>query len=139
MPISWAMDGRRQPWEVSISSPGWPDRGPSQVWGAYTDFINPYHQSSLIMAALLYRRRTGKGVYIDESPIRVRAEIFKGRTFWIIPSTDVSPIVWAIEAPMVFPHGVFRCRGEDRWVAISVFTDEELDRLLPGDREARME
>ena len=23
------------------------------------------------------------------------------------------------------PHGAYRCRGEDRWVAISVFTDEE--------------
>ena len=23
------------------------------------------------------------------------------------------------------PHGVYRCKGEDRWVAIAVFTDEE--------------
>jgi benzylsuccinate CoA-transferase BbsF subunit len=27
--------------------------------------------------------------------------------------------------PAAAPHGAFRCRGEDRWCAIAVFTDEE--------------
>jgi len=27
--------------------------------------------------------------------------------------------------PYAAPHGAYRCRGEDRWCAIAVFTDEE--------------
>ena len=27
--------------------------------------------------------------------------------------------------PHAAPHGAYRCRGEDRWCAIAVFTDEE--------------
>jgi benzylsuccinate CoA-transferase BbsF subunit len=28
-------------------------------------------------------------------------------------------------SPNAAPHGVYRCKGDDRWCAISVFTDEE--------------
>ena len=103
---------------------GWPDRGPSQVWGAYTDFINPYHQSSLIMAALLYRHRTGKGVYIDESQFECGLKFLRP---YILDYTVNGRVAKRMgnRSPHGVPHGVFRCRGEDRWVAIAVFTDEQ--------------
>jgi benzylsuccinate CoA-transferase BbsF subunit len=31
--------------------------------------------------------------------------------------------------PCGAPHGIYRCKGEDRWCAIAVFTDEEWDRF----------
>ena len=38
---------------------------------------------------------------------------------------------------LMAPHGCFRCRGDDRWVAIAVETDEEWEalRLAIGDPE----
>lgn len=103
---------------------GWPDRGPSQVWGAYTDFINPYHQSSVLMAALLYRRRTGKGVYIDESQFECGLKFLRP---YILDYTVNGRVAARMgnRCPYGAPHGVFRCQGEDRWVAIAVFKDEE--------------
>ena len=44
---------------------GWPDRDPAPPYGAYTDFIAPRFAATVLMAALDYRRRTGKGQYID--------------------------------------------------------------------------
>jgi crotonobetainyl-CoA:carnitine CoA-transferase CaiB-like acyl-CoA transferase len=46
---------------------GWPDRPPSGPFGAYTDYIAPRFGAIAVLAALDYRRRTGKGQYIDQS------------------------------------------------------------------------
>jgi len=46
---------------------GWPDRGPAYIYGAYTDFISPFFLVCALVAALDYRRRTGKGMYLDQS------------------------------------------------------------------------
>jgi crotonobetainyl-CoA:carnitine CoA-transferase CaiB-like acyl-CoA transferase len=46
---------------------GWPDLEPAMIYGAYTDFITPYFGAAAVAAALDYRRRTGKGQYIDLS------------------------------------------------------------------------
>ena len=103
---------------------GWPDREPSQVWGAYTDFINPYHQSSVIMAALLYRQRTGKGVYIDESQFECGLKFLRPAILDYTVNGRVAKRM-GNRNPQGAPHGVFKCRGEDRWVAIAVFSDED--------------
>jgi benzylsuccinate CoA-transferase BbsF subunit len=103
---------------------GWPDRYPSPIFGAYTDFINHRLTSLLIMGALDYRRRTGKGQYIDQSQ-------FEGALQFLAP-----PILdYAINRrvmermgnrdPYAAPHGAYPCRGEDRWCVIAVFTDRE--------------
>ncbi|HXW83885.1 MAG TPA: CoA transferase, partial [Candidatus Binataceae bacterium] len=46
---------------------GWPDRPPAGPFGAYTDYVSPRFTAIAILAALEYRRRTGKGQYIDQS------------------------------------------------------------------------
>lgn len=45
----------------------WPDRAPVLVSTALPDFISPWYLCSLVIAALDYRRRTAKGLYIDMS------------------------------------------------------------------------
>ena len=46
---------------------GWPDREPSIVYGAYTDFIAHHFASAAVLAALDHRARTGEGQHIDIS------------------------------------------------------------------------
>ena len=48
---------------------GWPDRGPSLVWGAYTDFVSIPLGAAFLIAALDYQHRTGKGQHLDMSQI----------------------------------------------------------------------
>jgi len=103
---------------------GWPDREPSSLPGAYTDFITPYFAISALMAALDYRRRTGKGQYIEvsqyEAGIHFLAPVILD---WVVNGRE--PIRRGNRCNYAAPHGVYRCRGYERWCAIAVFTDEE--------------
>ncbi len=107
---------------------GWPDRDPTGPYGPYTDTTLPHVGVAAIMAALIHRRRTGKGTHIDISQFETALNF-------------ISPILldYAINHRVAtrkgnrcsysVPHGVYRCRGEDRWCAIAVFSDEEWGRL----------
>jgi len=111
---------------------GWPDRVPIGVSTAYTDFMGPYYTVMAAIGALLYRQRTGKGQLLDLSQYEC------GLSF-LIPSlleytaNGKVPERKGNLCPYAAPHGVYRCRGEDRWCAIGVFSDEEwkaLSRLI---------
>lgn len=103
---------------------GFPDRGPAPCHGAYVDYITARFMPSLILAAIDYRRRTGKGQFIDNSILENTAY------FFALPVMDyvINGRVWnrmGNRHPYACPHGAFRCQGDDRWVAIAVFTEEE--------------
>jgi benzylsuccinate CoA-transferase BbsF subunit len=103
---------------------GWPDRDPSLLCGAYTDSIAGRFGAVALLAALDYRRRTGKGQYIDVSQFEAGAQ------FLAPPLLDyeVNRRVLGRNGnrhPFAAPHGAYRCRGEDRWCAIAVCNDEE--------------
>lgn len=107
---------------------GWPDREPAGVPFAYTDWINPRFGVSAIMAALDYRRRTGKGQCIDQSQLESTLHFFAP----VIMDYAVNGRVLERNGnhlSYAAPHGAYRCRGEDRWVAIAIFTDEEWQRF----------
>ncbi len=103
---------------------GWPDREPSTPAGAYTDFISPYFAVSTLMAALDYRRRTGKGQYIEisqfEAGIHFMAPVMLD---WVVNGRE--PVRKGNRCDYASPHGVYRCLGHERWCAIAVFTDDE--------------
>ena len=46
---------------------GWPDRSPTGPYGSYTDCVAPRFTIASILAALEYRRRTGRGQYVEIS------------------------------------------------------------------------
>lgn len=107
---------------------GYPDRDISPPFGAYSDFINMRFAAAHLLAALEYRRRTGRGVHLDQSQYECALHF-------------VSPLLmdYAVNGriferngnhlPYAVPHGVYPCKGDDRWVAISVFTDDEWRRF----------
>jgi len=108
---------------------GWADRGPCMVYGAYTDMLTPAVGASLITASLDYRRRTGKGQWIDLSqfeigvnylPVAVLDYAVNGRVASRCGNQDARAC----------PHAVYPCTGDDRWIAIAVFTDEEWGALV---------
>ena len=103
---------------------GWPDRMPTPPWGAYTDIVSPRFNSVMIMAALDYRRRTGKGQWIDQSQLESSLHLMAPTIMDYLVNRRIlkrngNRLAYAA------PHGVFPCQGDDRWVTISVFTDEE--------------
>ena len=102
----------------------WPDfSGPN-----LPDFLTPYSAFGLTVAALLYRRRTGKGVWIDLA----QRELAVAAIGDVVMDYSMNG---RCQPPMAnrhlkhAPHGVFRCTGRDRWVAIAVRNDDEWGRL----------
>jgi crotonobetainyl-CoA:carnitine CoA-transferase CaiB-like acyl-CoA transferase len=102
---------------------GWPDRPPAWV-GTYTDFVAPRYNIIAILGALEYRRRTGKGQFLDMSQYEPGLQ-FQATS--ILDYTVNRRIAGRMgnQSPYAAPHNAYRCQGEDRWCAIAVFTDDE--------------
>jgi benzylsuccinate CoA-transferase BbsF subunit len=104
---------------------GWPDGGPLPVGvSAYTDCISPRFASAALIAALDYRNKTGKGQLLDLSQ-------FETTLYFIMPaileyiSSGREPSRTGNSHPSAAPHGVYPCKGDDRWCTIAVFSDEQ--------------
>ncbi len=106
---------------------GWPDRGPAWV-GTYTDFVAPRYNIIAILGALEYRRRTGKGQFLDMSQYEPSLQF---QSTAILDYTINRRVAGRMgnRSPYAAPHNAYRCQGEDRWCAISVFTDDEWQRF----------
>ena len=103
---------------------GWPDRPPVPPSTYYTDQLNPMFAALALLAALDYKRRTGKGQYIDHSQIETGINYMTPLILdYQANSREMKPD--GNRHPFAAPHGVYRCLGQDRWVAIAVMSDEE--------------
>jgi crotonobetainyl-CoA:carnitine CoA-transferase CaiB-like acyl-CoA transferase len=134
---------------------GYPDAAPIAPGQAYTDYVvNPHHSAFVLMAALHYRKRTGKGQYIDlaqyESIIHTTGSA-------VLEYTALGQVRTRMgnRSPYASPQGIYACRPEvwqdqllERWCVISVANDDEwralcgvLDRAALADdpRFATME
>ncbi|MBI3786254.1 MAG: CoA transferase [Deltaproteobacteria bacterium] len=104
---------------------GWP---PMHVGISYGDPTGGLHGAFAVLAALLYRQRTGKGQFIDlsqqETSIAVLPEGVLAQTM-----NGEQPPRSGNRDPWMAPHGVFRCAGEQRWVSLAVRNDKEWHRL----------
>ena len=103
---------------------GWPDRPPSGPWGAYTDFITPRFGVAALSAALLHRQRTGLGQQIDLSQIECGIRFLEPLILDFAATGRVATRLGQ-GSPSLDPHGVFACRGENRFVAVGVETSAE--------------
>lgn len=103
---------------------GWPDRQPGRPYGAYTDYISPGFNVATLIAALEYRRRTGRGQRIEQSQCETALHFLSP----LIMDYMINGRIVRREGNRLSyaaPHGVFPCLGDDRWVAIAVFTEAE--------------
>ena len=103
---------------------GYPDRTPLPLFNNYSDFIAPWYLTMAVLAALLYRRKTGKGVYLDQSQVEAGVTML---TPLVLDYTVNGRIGGRIGThdPYMCPHNAYPCQGDDRWVVIAVRTDEE--------------
>ncbi|HWP66841.1 MAG TPA: CoA transferase, partial [Candidatus Limnocylindria bacterium] len=81
-----------------------------------------------VLAALEHRRRTGRGQLIDLAQTETAAFLL-GEAYLEGPTTGRPAAPSGNRVPYACPHGVFPCRGADRWVAIAVVSDEQWRRL----------
>ncbi len=103
---------------------GWPDREPLSFGVPYTDVIAPRFGVAALMAALVHRKKTGKGQLIDLSQLETSLH-FIAPTMLAFFENGEEGKRNGNHSSYAAPHGVYRCKGDDRWCAICVYTDEE--------------
>ena len=101
---------------------GWPDRHPVNPYGAYTDFIGPRFAVASILAGLDYRNRTGEGLHLDMSQLEAALQ-FSVPLLLDRALNDNERERRGNRDPQMAPHGVYPCRGDDRWIAIACASD----------------
>ena len=92
--------------------------------GVYPDHLGFIMGPTLMVAALLNSRRTGKGVTIDLAQIEGTAYSL-GTTYLETSVNGDDPKPRGNHYGEAAPHGCYRCHGDDRWCVISVRDDEE--------------
>jgi crotonobetainyl-CoA:carnitine CoA-transferase CaiB-like acyl-CoA transferase len=103
---------------------GYPDGYPCAPVSAYTDHYCPPIWLTSIVAALTYKKMTGKGQYICCSAHEGGVE-----------SLDSILLDYMVNGhqqtrrgnrhPYAVPHGVYPTKGQDKWIAVAIFNDEE--------------
>jgi benzylsuccinate CoA-transferase BbsF subunit len=92
--------------------------------GVYPDHLGFVMGPTLLVAALLNSRRTGKGVTIDLAQIEGTAAVL-GTTYLETSVNGDDPQPKGNHYAAAAPHGCYRCQGEDRWCVISARDDDE--------------
>jgi len=104
---------------------GYPDSDPTTTTGVvWMDPLSGMTMAFAVIMALHHRNKTGEGQFIEfaqiENMIHHTGDVLMNYTM----NKEVQGTI-GNRHPTAAPHGVYRCKGENRWVAISVFTDEE--------------
>jgi crotonobetainyl-CoA:carnitine CoA-transferase CaiB-like acyl-CoA transferase len=113
---------------------GLPEKEPSG-WGlSYMDNMAAYFNSAALLMAIWNRLRSGLGTEIDVAAVEVGVGLLGPIILDVTVNGHTSrrpdyPTGNRLEYPDAAPHGVYPCRGDDRWVAIAVFDDDEWEHL----------
>ncbi|MDT3444392.1 CoA transferase [Pseudofrankia sp. BMG5.37] len=113
---------------------GLPGREPSG-WGlSYMDNQAAYYNSAALLMAILHREQTGEGTEIDMAAVEIGISMLGPDLLDASANSRPTrrpdfPTGNRLQYPHAAPHGVYPCAGDDRWVAIAVFDDDEWDRM----------
>jgi crotonobetainyl-CoA:carnitine CoA-transferase CaiB-like acyl-CoA transferase len=89
---------------------------------AYGDAVGGLNACSAMLVALLHRRRTGEGQFIDLSQVQCMLPFTAAWAIAQSANGRVAPRA-GNRHPLFVPHGVFPCAGADKWVLIAVTDD----------------
>ncbi len=109
---------------------------------AYADVNSALHGAFTVLAALYYRKRTGKGQFIEMAQLEAVVGIAGEAVMEYVMNGNVLGTMGNFY-PTMCPHNNYRCADEDKWVSIAVRTEDEWQGLCRamGDpawaREAR--
>ena len=103
---------------------GYIDGHPRILGGVIPDPLSGTYSNFAILAALYHRKRTGQGQFIDLAMYEAMMTL--------IPEAVIDFTLNGIEPQRTgnrdrtkAPHGIYRCKTADSWLAVSVETDEE--------------
>lgn len=106
----------------------YPDEPPTGPGTSYADHVAGLTACLALLSALEYRHRTGEGQYIDVSQVEAMSSLLGSAILdYSVSGRQIEPV--GNSSDKAAPHGVYRCRGDDRWCAIAIFTEDEWQRF----------
>ncbi|MGC1397219.1 CaiB/BaiF CoA transferase family protein [Candidatus Binatus sp.] len=108
---------------------GWPDREPAGPFGPWTDAVTPRFIVASILAALHRRSRTGTGSYIDVAQAEAGIQFMLPAYYECAANGAIPERRGVAGSPLQVPQGLFRCSGEDRWIAIDASAPNHWEAL----------
>jgi benzylsuccinate CoA-transferase BbsF subunit len=106
-----------------VDMTGEPGEEPVGPYSAYTDFIAAPLLLSAVLLALEHRDATGEGQHVDQS--HVASSAYFAAPELVNAQLGEPPRRSGNRRSHVCPNGAFPCRGEDRWCALSVESDDQ--------------
>ena len=95
---------------------------------SFTDPYSGFLGAGAVLTALAYRRRTGKGQYIDLSEQEAAVPIM-GAALIDYQMNQRLPERMGDRSAWWAPQGCYRCAGDDRWCVITCRDDAEFGRM----------
>ena len=122
-----------QAWSGFTELTGFPHTDPSGPASAYSDAVGGMAGAQAVLLALMHRARTGRGQWLDVSQFESMSSLLE--TLVLDMSANGAAAASTRTGNRLpygggAPHGAYCCQGEDRWVAITVFTDAEWRGLV---------
>jgi crotonobetainyl-CoA:carnitine CoA-transferase CaiB-like acyl-CoA transferase len=102
---------------------GFADRECTITQFAYPDPVSALHGLFAILCALRLRDETGHGQALEMSQLEATAATL-GSRLAEFAATGKEPARRGNRSPASAPHDVYRCKGEDRWCAITLTAEE---------------
>lgn len=112
------------------SMTGYEEEPPLRMGCSYPDMVGGVTGAFAILAALRERTKTGRGTMVELPQQQAAAAL-----------TGIALAEWSVNKrvlgrsgnahPWFVPHGVYRCAGDDRWIAIAVRDDAQWAPLGP--------
>ena len=103
-------------------------RTPNCLGTLHTDFTVPYLAATEIMAALHRRESTGEGVYLELAQYETAARLMDAEIAGALNGDPPAPRT-GNRSTRHAPNGVYPCKGDDRWLALSCRDDADWGKL----------
>ena len=129
-----------EPMSGLTSVMGYGQDEPRNTAMALMDPISAVNAAAAVMDAVRHRDRTGKGAYVEMS-LHEGGIAFCGP--WLVETQlgERNIVRLGNRHPEMAPHGVYRCAGDDGWIAVACRHDEDWQALcavvagLPADAD----
>ena len=110
------------------SMTGYEGEAPRNSVNIWPDPVAGVHGAAAIAMALYRREETGRGQRIDLSQAEVMVNMIGEAVLEYSLNGTIATTVGNASST-ASPHGVYPCRGEDRWISIAVGDEREWDGL----------
>jgi crotonobetainyl-CoA:carnitine CoA-transferase CaiB-like acyl-CoA transferase len=100
------------------------DRVPYKTGISYGDPVGGIAAAGALVLALIQRRRTGRGAWIDLAQRETMAQMLP-EAFVAASLRREEPVHRGNRHPVWAPQGAYPCEGKEQWIALSVRSDAE--------------